>query len=341
MQKVLRAAIAEQFCEIICDFLRHLIAVESSGIFSNLNKSTYILLCRPRDVTESIIGSRIPTGPSPDIFPDKDHECSHLPSPVIPISPSSDQSDDSLVTSRTDQFYLFRCCAFILRYCMCFGALNIIAVPPPPPSQLAHPTDPNTKNTVHPERSVLLLLNPLGEKCHRSAYYSFQKSQTDAAYDHSQKIYDERGLNANMCKRFIEASNRSFLLRDDGLYVNHSDERKGNHGYKGSHCIPLSEQEFHIIERTTVSTSNSDLKTEIKLNDNERNSCYEVKTIECYGIRILICTSNIESSIIETEMKALEGDKEKREICDSLSAWKHLCIFGAIGFSQGFIPTII
>jgi hypothetical protein len=227
---------------------------------------------------------------------------------------------------------------------MCFDAPNIIPVPPPPTSPLAHPTDPvvvNMNNAVHPKRSVLLLSNPLGEKSYGNTYCSFQKSQADTAYDHDQEIYDDKGLNANMCKHFIEASNRSVLRNDDGSYVNRPDERKGNHGYKGSHCIPSSEQEFHITERTTILTRNSDLYTQTKLNDNVRNSCYEVKTVECYGIRILICTStNIERSSIETGKKTLEVDTEKREIFESLSAWKHLCIFGAIGFNQGFIPTI-
>jgi hypothetical protein len=304
--------------------LRHLISVESSGIFSNVNKSTHILLYL-----------------SPEIVSDEEHGQLHFPSPRIPISPSSVQHDDSLIINRTSRFNIIRCCAFILPYCMCTGASNIITVPAP--TSLAHLTasaDLNTCSAIPPKRSVLLLSNPLGDRSDGNTYSKFQKLQANTAFKCEKSDVD---LNEDMYIHFIETSNRSVLLNDDIPYVN-----PGN----GNHCLPLPEKKFCIIERTTILTSidevmpivKSEQFMESKLNDNVRNSCYEVKTIECFGIRILICTPNtIERNIedVQNDYRKVDGEIDyQRRISDSLSAWKQLCIFSAIGFEQNFIPTI-
>jgi hypothetical protein len=229
---------------------------------------------------------------------------------------------------------------------MCTGVSNITTIPAPMSS--ADPTvsaGVNTCLAIPPKRSVLLLSNPLGDRSDENTYCKFQKLQADTAFEYEKNNDD---LNVDMCIHFIETSNRSVLLNDDMPYVNPANRREGSH----DHCLPLPENKFCIIERTTTLISVEELVPivkseqfmESKLNDNVRNSCYEVKTIECFGMRILICTPNtIERNIEDLQNNHVKVDGEiddQRRMSDSLSAWKQLCIFSAIGFEQNFIPTI-
>lgn len=347
---MLRAAIANQFCELLCDFLRHLISVDSSGIFANLNKSTHILIYQFPEVVEPIIERKIPNDPSSVVQLDNNRGNS-LSLPTFQTSPLCGQPYDNLDHSSTEQSNLFWCCAFILPYCICASAPNIVAIPPP--ANIARPTIPISMNmcsTVCQKRSVLLLSNPLEKKSNRNSFCSFQMSKADAEYDKEQQSYYDMGMKANMCIHFIAVSDRSSLLIDAGPHSNPDNRRRCNDHLR-SHCMPSSKKEICIIERTTMLTNIDEIMPTVNIRpfldkklDDERKSSYEVKTVECFGMRVLICTStNIDSTTIDTHqcVAKVDGKLDNHiETADSLVAWNHLCVFGAIAFEQGFIPSI-